>query len=198
MNLDDFAALMTAQLTRPPVPLQRQLDTLKRLKLVVPQAQAEAFLSAPAPYEREPYTALLTGLAQESSAQVLSLDAEVADASHMYRDLMARLQALTGGELSPENVQENGAGADWNGPSGIWRVSFTLHGHPYSYDAAFLGNWLDLDFFPFLNSVLEQEGFRRRFITVDDARIQGLLVFYRSPEWAGFFQAGTGLLVRDR
>ena len=63
--------------------------------------------------------------------------------------------------------------------------------------AAALGNWLDLDLFAFLNQALEAGDFRKRFVTVDDARVQGLLVFYRTPEWARFFAAGTGLTVKD-
>lgn len=197
MNLDDFAARMAAQFSRPAVPLSQQLDTLRRLNLPVPAGRAEALLAAPERYEREPYTALLTQLAREGSSQVLSLEAEVSEVSALYRNLLSRLCALTDGEVVLEEVWEDGGKADREASGGTWQVGFTLHGHPYSYDAAFLGNWLDLDLLPFLNQVLEAEGFRKRFITVDDARLSDLLVFYRTPEWARFFAAGTGLTVKD-
>ncbi|WP_295634912.1 hypothetical protein [uncultured Intestinimonas sp.] len=166
MYLDDFASMMASQLHRAAVPLQRQLDTLKRLNLTVSPAQEEALQADPGPYEREPYTAILTYLAREGSPQVLAVDSEAAEAGTMYRDLLSRLQALTGGEV-------------------------------VLADAAALGNWLDLDLFAFLNQALEAGDFRKRFVTVDDARVQGLLVFYRTPEWARFFAAGTGLTVKD-
>ena len=112
----------------------------------------------------------------------------------MYRDLLSRLQALTGGEVVLADVREE---EDTSGPDAVRRVHFTLQGRPYAYDAAALGNWLDLDLFAFLNQALEAGDFRKRFVTVDDARVQGLLVFYRTPEWARFFAAGTGLTVKD-
>ena len=174
MNLDDFASMMASQLHRAAVPLQRQLDTLKRLNLTVSPAQEEALQADPGPYEREPYTAILTYLAREGSPQVLAVDSEAAEAGTMYRDLLSRLQALTGGEVVLADVREE---EDTSGSA--------------------LGNWLDLDLFAFLNQALEAGDFRKRFVTVDDARVQGLLVFYRTPEWARFFAAGTGLTVKD-
>ena len=99
MYLDDFASMMASQLHRAAVPLQRQLDTLKRLNLTVSPAQEEALQADPGPYEREPYTAILTYLAREGSPQVLAVDSEAAEAGTMYRDLLSRLQALTGGEV---------------------------------------------------------------------------------------------------
>ena len=194
MNLDDFASMMASQLHRAAVPLQRQLDTLKRLNLTVSPAQEEALQADPGPYEREPYTAILTYLAREGSPQVLAVDSEAAEAGTMYRDLLSRLQALTCGEVVLADVREE---EDTSGPDAVRRVRFTLQGRPYAYDAAALGNWLDLDLFAFLNQALEAGDFRKRFVTVDDARVQGLLVFYRTPEWARFFAAGTGLTVKD-
>ena len=49
MNLDDFASMMASQLHRAAVPLQRQLDTLKRLNLTVSPAQEEALQADPGP-----------------------------------------------------------------------------------------------------------------------------------------------------
>ena len=65
-------------------------------------------------------------------------------------------------------------------------MSFTLNGHPYQYDADFLGDWLDVNVLAFLNSALEKEKIKKRFLTVDDFNIQGVVVFFRTPEWAGF------------
>ena len=193
MDLHDLAAMMSSQLHRASVPLERQLDTLKRLNVSPAPALAEALQADPSDWEEQPYTALLSRMAREGSPQVLFVDSEAAAPETMYRDLFARLAALSGGEAALEGVQEApGAGAE-----GACRVTFALNGRPYAFDAAPLGSWLDPEVFPFLNAALEEAGLRKRFVTVDDARLQGLLVFYRTPEWARFFAAGTGLTVRD-
>ena len=75
-------------------------------------------------------------------------------------------------------------------------MSFTLNGHPYQYDADFLGDWLDVNVLAFLNSTLEKEKIKKRFLTVDDFNIQGVVVFFRTPEWGRFFSAGTQLAVK--
>ena len=50
----------------------------------------------------------------------------------------------------------------------------------------------------FLGPLLLEEGLaqgeeKKRFLAVEDIRLPGQLVFFRSPQWAGFFAAATGL-----
>ena len=65
-------------------------------------------------------------------------------------------------------------------------MSFTLNGHPYQYDADFLGDWLDMNVLAFLNSALEKEKIKKRFLTVDDFNIQGVVVFSEPRSGADF------------
>ena len=94
----------------------------------------------------------------------MAFDAEVTQRSTMYRDLIGALLRLTGGELDLQDVRESGENADLEGPGGTWRVSFTLNGHPYQYDADFLGDWLDMNVLAFLNSALEKEKIKSAFL----------------------------------
>ena len=48
-----------------------------------------------------------------------------------------------------------------------------------------------------LNGLLAQREEKKRFLTVEDIRLPGQLVFFRSPQWAGFFAAATGLDARE-
>ena len=196
MDLDSFASMLASQMNRPAVPIRQQVDTLKRLGIRLTPEQEEGFLSQSARYEDPAYAAILTELGAADSDQVYAFDAEVTQRSTMYRDLIGALLRLTGGELDLQDVRESGENADLEGPGGTWRVSFTMNGHPYQYDADFLGDWLDVNVLAFLNSALEKEKIKKRFLTVDDFNIQGVVVFFRTPEWGRFFSAGTQLAVK--
>lgn len=197
MSLDDFAGRIASQFNRPPVPVRQQLDTLKRLGIKLSGEREAAFLADQGRFQRPAYAAILEELGLEGSDQIYAFDSEVAEVSTMYRDVIGNLLRLTGGELDLTGAAESGEDADLENRGGVWHVDFCLNGRPYRYDAEFMGDWLDLNFFPFLNGVLEKEGAGKRFITVDDFNIQGMLVFYRTPEWGKFFAAGTGLSVKD-
>ena len=150
MDLDSFASMLASQMNRPAVPIRQQLDTLKRLGIRLTPEQEDGFLSQSARYEDPAYAAILTELEAADSDQVYAFDAEVTQRSTMYRDLIGALLRLTGGELDLQDVRESGENADLEGPGGTWRVSFTLNGHPYQYDADFLGDWLDVNVLAFL------------------------------------------------
>ncbi len=187
MDLDRFAGLLSAQLHRPPAPVAQQLATLKRLSFRFSPDLEAHFLSHPESYEDPAYLALLCRLAQDEPGQALVLEPEAPSPETMYRDLFARLTALAGGGVAL-------AGGEL-GPSegGRRALTFTLDGRPCRYDAQDLGTWLDTGVLAHLNGLLALGEEKKRFLAVEDIRLPGQLVFFRSPQWAGFFAAATGL-----
>ena len=191
MDLEHFAGLLSAQLRRPAVPVDQQLATLKRLNLhVSPQLEAH-FLEHPESYEDPAYLALLCRLAQDAPDQVLVTVPESPHPDTMYQDLLQALCTLTGGALPLAG------GALSPASDGKRSLAFSMAGTPCRYDAQDLGAWLDLGLLTHLNGLLSQSGEKKRFLTVEDIRLPGQLLFFRSPQWAGFFAAATGLDARE-
>lgn len=190
MDLDHFAGLLSSQLRRPAVPVEQQLAALKRLSFrFTPELEAH-FLSHPESYEDPAYLSLLCRLAQDAPDQALVTVPESPDPDHMYRDLLQGLAALTGGTVTL-------SGGDLAPAAGGTRaLTFTLNGEACRYEAQDLGAWLDMGLLTHLNGLLAQREEKKRFLTVEDIRLPGQLVFFRSPQWAGFFAAATGLDAR--
>ena len=191
MDLDHFAGLLSAQLRRPAVPVEQQLAALKRLSFrFTPELEAH-FQSHPESYEDPAYLSLLCRLAQDAPDQALVTVPESPDPDHMYRDLLQGLAALTGGTVTL-------SGGDLAPAAGGTRaLTFTLNGEACRYEAQDLGAWLDMGLLTHLNGLLAQREEKKRFLTVEDIRLPGQLVFFRSPQWAGFFAAATGLDARQ-
>ena len=191
MDLDHFAGLLSSQLRRPAVPVDQQLATLKRLSFrFSPELEAH-FLSHPESYEDPAYLSLLCRLAQDEPDQALVTVPESPDPDTMYRDLLQGLSALTGGaaylsggDLAPA-------------VDGKRTLTFTLNGEACRYEAQDLGAWLDMGLLTHLNGLLAEREEKKRFLTVEDIRLPGQLVFFRSAQWAGFFAAATGLDARQ-
>lgn len=191
MDLDHFAGLLSSQLRRPAVPVDQQLAALKRLSFrFTPELEAH-FQSHPESYEDPAYLSLLCRLAQDAPDQALVTVPESPDPDHMYRDLLQGLAALTGGTVTL-------SGGDLAPAAGGTRaLTFTLNGEACRYEAQDLGAWLDMGLLTHLNGLLAQREEKKRFLTVEDIRLPGQLVFFRSPQWAGFFAAATGLDARE-
>ena len=191
MDLDHFAGLLSAQLRRPAVPVEQQLAALKRLSFrFTPELEAH-FQSHPESYEDPAYLSLLCRLAQDAPDQALVTVPESPDPDHMYRDLLRGLSALTGGTAALSGGDLAPA-AD-----GKRALTFTLNGEACRYEAQDLDAWLDMGLLTHLNGLLAQREEKKRFLTVEDIRLPGQLVFFRSPQWAGFFAAATGLDARE-
>ena len=191
MDLDHFAGLLSSQLRRPAVPVDQQLATLKRLSFrFSPELEAH-FLSHPESYEDPAYLSLLCRLAQDEPDQALVTVPESPDPDTMYRDLLQGLSALTGGaaDLSGGDLAP--------AVDGKRTLTFTLNGEACRYEAQDLGAWLDMGLLTHLNGLLAEREEKKRFLTVEDIRLPGQLVFFRSPQWAGFFAAATGLDARQ-
>ena len=191
MDLDHFAGLLSSQLRRPAVPVDQQLATLKRLSFrFSPELEAH-FLSHPESYEDPAYLSLLCRLAQDEPDQALVTVPESPDPDTMYRDLLQGLSALTGGaaDLSGGDLAP--------AVDGKRTLTFTLNGEACRYEAQDLGAWLDMGLLTHLNGLLAEREEKKRFLTVEDIRLPGQLVFFRSAQWAGFFAAATGLDARE-
>lgn len=191
MDLDHFAGLLSSQLRRPAVPVDQQLATLKRLSFrFSPELEAH-FLSHPESYEDPAYLSLLCRLAQDEPDQALVTVPESPDPDTMYRDLLQGLSALTGGaaDLSGGDLAP--------AVDGKRTLTFTLNGEACRYEAQDLGAWLDMGLLTHLNGLLAEREEKKRFLTVEDIRLPGQLVFFRSAQWAGFFAAATGLDARQ-
>ena len=191
MDLDHFAGLLSSQLRRPAVPVDQQLVTLKRLSFrFSPELEAH-FLSHPESYEDPAYLSLLCRLAQDEPDQALVTVPESPDPDTMYRALLQGLSALTGGaaDLSGGDLAP--------AVDGKRTLTFTLNGEACRYEAQDLGAWLDMGLLTHLNGLLAEREEKKRFLTVEDIRLPGQLVFFRSAQWAGFFAAATGLDARQ-
>lgn len=191
MDLDHFAGLLSAQLRRPAVPVDQQLSALKRLSLRFSPDLEAHFLSHPESYEDPAYLTLLCRLAQDAPGQVLVTAPESPDPDHMYRDLLQGLSALTGGTV------DLSGGSLAPAAGGTRTLAFTLNGEACRYEAQDLGAWLDMGLLTHLNGLLARGEEKKRFLTVEDIRLPGQLVFFRSAQWAGFFAAATGLDARQ-
>ena len=191
MDLDHFAGLLSSQLRRPAVPVDQQLATLKRLSFRFSPDLEAHFQSHPESYEDPAYLSLLCRLAQDEPDQALVTVPESPDPDTMYRDLLQGLSALTGGaaDLSGGDLAP--------AVDGKRTLTFTLNGEACRYEAQDLGAWLDMGLLTHLNGLLAEREEKKRFLTVEDIRLPGQLVFFRSPQWAGFFAAATGLDARE-
>ena len=191
MDLDHFAGLLSAQLRRPAVPVEQQLSTLKRLNFHFSpdlEAHFQAHLES---YEDPAYLTLLCRLAQDAPDQALVTVPESPTPETMYRELLKGLCALTGGSYSL-------SGGDLAPISGGNRIlTFSLNGAACGYEAQDLGGWLDMGLLTHLNRLLSQREEKRRFLTAEDIRLPGQLVFFRSPQWAQFFAAATSLDAKE-
>lgn len=191
MDLDHFAGLLSSQLRRPAVPVEQQLATLKRLSFRFTPELETHFQSHPESYEDPAYLSLLCRLAQDEPDQALVTVPESPDPDHMYRDLLRGLSALTGGTVALSGGELSPA-AD-----GRRTLTFTLNGDACQYEAQDLGGWLDMGLLTHLNGLLAEREEKKRFLTVEDIRLPGQLVFFRSAQWAGFFAAATNLDARE-
>ena len=191
MDLDHFAGLLSSQLRRPAVPVDQQLATLKRLSFRFSPDLEAHFQSHPESYEDPAYLSLLCRLAQDEPDQALVTVPESPDPDTMYRDLLQGLSALTGGaaDLSGGDLAP--------AVDGKRTLTFTLNGEACRYEAQDLGAWLDMGLLTHLNGLLAEREEKKRFLTVEDIRLPGQLVFFRSAQWAGFFAAATGLDARE-
>lgn len=124
-----------------------------------------------------------------TSRQVFAFDAEVYDIEHMYLNYMKGIQAISQGELTITDVNQDNSNVNWEEPSGTVMVTFCLNGIACRYNADFQGDWLDVQIRQALNGYLEQLGIEKRFYATDGS--QGEIIFFCTEEWARKFEEAT-------
>ena len=85
---------------------------------------------------------------------------------------------------------------DYENNEGIQILSFKYNGVPYTFEAEVNNDWLDIDFFGFMNQVLKEQGNPKRILMTSDGG-QGGILLYNTPEWGAQLDALTGLDIYD-
>lgn len=122
---------------------------------------------------------------------VYAFDAEMFDVQQSYTELVEAVERMSRGEVSVENVQVHLTEELFDAGSGSLPVDFQLNGRNYSYTAAFVYDWMDVEIIDFVNGILEEQGVAKRIWSMYDLG-QGLILFYRDAAWAERFMDETG------
>lgn len=179
-------------------PLSRQIEILQGLGLTIPEDIIQE-ASAKGDHPSDFHTLLAeigfgefdpdTGMWTPTSDQIFSFDAEVFDVENMYPNFIKGLQAISKGELVFSDVVQDDSDVDWDTPDGIMHVSYRLNGVPCSFDAPFMGDWMDTSFQDAVNRELEKLGIQKRFYATEG--MQGNTLFFCTETWARKLEEAT-------
>ena len=107
-----------------------------------------------------------TGQWEPISHDVFIFDAEVTFIDLMYTRILTGIDAIVP-DIEITDIVEDTSGMTvemvpdeknpWMMTDGKRSVSFLCNGHPYSVELTSLGDWVNADFFSFMDTVLEQE-----------------------------------------
>lgn len=131
-----------------------------------------------------------------STHQVYALDFEMFDISSMYSEAMYGIISISGGEFAITDIEENTDQVDYENNEGVQILSFKYNGVPYTFEAKVNNDWLDINFFGFMNQVLKEQGNPKRILMTSDGG-QGGILLYNTPEWGAQLDALTGLDIYD-
>lgn len=100
------------------------------------------------------------------SRDVFIFDAEVTFVDRMYTSILTGIDAIVP-DIKITEIKEDLSGmteemvpdekTPWMMTDGKRSVSFLCNGHPYSVELTSCGDWVNADFFNFMDTVLEQE-----------------------------------------
>ena len=107
----------------------------------------------------------------------------------MYSNFIKGLQTIPKGELVFSDVVQDDSDVDWDTPDGIIHVSYRLNGVPCSFDAQFMGDWMDTSFQDAVNRELEKLGIQKRFYATEG--MQGNTLFFCTETWARKLEEAT-------
>ena len=139
-----------------------------------------------------------TGTWTPTSSQVYAFDAEVFDIEHMYTLFLRGVESIVPG-LTISAVQEDLSGIkEDSGMSmaltdGIRSVRFLCNGHAYETELESMGDWFNPLFIDFVNTALEQEGFKDRLHVVSGEMEQMVIIIYGTEERAGKIRSSIGM-----
>lgn len=131
-----------------------------------------------------------------TSGKVYWFDFEGWDISQDYIDIMKGFQAIGGDDFILTDMKEDMSQADWENGTGTVAVLFSMDGQSYRFQAKMENDWMDGDFIGFFNRALEECGKEKRLYCMGDNG-QGAIVFYNTGEWAGEFEAKTGIKLES-
>lgn len=192
--------------------IEDQISVLEELGFDIPEGAADYYHDwidhseyGKLYVEGYPYYVLLSDLGEPDydmdtwqflgySGQVYWFDYEGWDISSDYIEILEGVQALTDEEVKFVGAREDCEDVNWRKETGTIRVTFWCGGRPHEFQANVDGDWLDPDFIPFLNEVLEQEGAKKRLYSCSDNG-QGCILFYRDEAWAEEFTEKTGIVL---
>lgn len=132
-----------------------------------------------------------TGEWKPLTDKMYAFDAEVFDVENMYTLCLQGIQAIVR-DIEVTDVTEDLSGmteemTSVNYPyepmtDGVRSVSFKCNGHEYSVTMTSYGDWINAEFFDFMNQVLEKENCPKRLWLLGDGLDQMAAVIYDSSD----------------
>ena len=183
------------------VPLNEQIEVLSALGLEVPEQTAEDYRSWMSKGEERriyaegyPYTGLLIRAANQytdETAQTLLCDVvyfnlDTNDAAGDYINILNHITALGEGERLIADIQ--------NEKENLVDLTFNLGGIPCSFTEESDSERLNTDIIRICNDALGKKQSSKYLYMAEDG-VQGILLFYNTPEWAEEFSEKTGLTL---
>lgn len=126
---------------------------------------------------------------------VLWLDMEAFNISTMYTQYLQGLAAISGGDLVITDIEENHDNVNPETGKGNVSLSFTLNGTRHQFSIPLEYDWYNARSLDEINAVLST-GEKRVYALSDDG--QGILLFYRSRQWASQFKKTTGIPLMEK
>lgn len=126
-----------------------------------------------------------------SSETVLYLDMELFGGDTLYGDFFRGLNAICRGEFVFSGIEEDYGQANLAEGVGVIGLSFLMNGEAYAVDAMMMQDWFDTGVFNAAAEIAVHPDNGKRLYAMYDG-MQGLIIFYNTPEWAARFEAETG------
>ena len=126
-----------------------------------------------------------------SSETVLYLDMELFGGDTLYGDFFRGLNAICRGEFVFSDLSEDYALANLETGEGTIGLSFCVNGEPQTYIADMMQDWFDPGVFNCVSEAAVHPESGKRLYAMYDG-MQGLIIFYNTPEWAEQFEMKTG------
>lgn len=120
------------------------------------------------------------------------LDLEAFDIEHMYTQYLTGIAAISDGKLVITDIEENHDNVDWESGTGEVTLSFTVNGTANNLIIPLTYDWYDTASLDEINRILNAQHTGRQIYVASDSG-QGILLFYRSPQWAKEFNNTTGI-----
>lgn len=127
---------------------------------------------------------------QPSSDMVLCLDMELFGGETLYGDFFKGLNSICGGEFVFADIREDYSEANLEAGEGEIHLSFLMNGTAYRCSAEMMHDWFDTAVFNEIAELAVHPDSGKRLYAMYDG-MQGLIIFYNTPEWAHRFEKAT-------